>query len=140
MKQLLDRKNILYPKIEEILWKFIAKDKKNYNKLRNNLCQFKEIFEYVYSMVYPKIYCTTNRRSFNLYSTFLLIFKAYKDKKKKFEQLSKDPKVFLKDRNEQKFEQKLIEIDNFNNLEEVESCEKIEKEIKDMKKQRKISV
>ena len=59
--------------------------------------------------------------------TFQLIFKTYKDKKK-FEQLDKDPKVFLKDRNEQfKFEQKPIEIDDFNNLEEEEVRKKIEK-------------
>ena len=59
--------------------------------------------------------------------TFQLIFKTYKDKKK-FEQLDKDPKVFLKDRNEQfKFEQKPIEIDDFNNLEEQEVRKKIEK-------------
>ena len=94
MIYMLDRKNILYPKIEEIVWKFIAKDKKIYNKLRNNLCQFKEIFEYVYSMVYPKIYCTTKRRSFNLYSTFLLIFKAYKDEKKSLNSSVKILKFF----------------------------------------------
>ena len=59
--------------------------------------------------------------------TFQLIFKTYKDKKK-FEQLAKDPNVFLKDGNEQfKFEQKPIENDDFNHLEEEEVRKKIEK-------------
>ena len=117
----------MYPKIGEIVWKFIAEDDKNYNKLRNNLGQFKEIFQYVYAMIYPEIYFTTERRGFNLKSTFQLIFKTYKDQKK-LEQLGKDPHVFLKDRNEQfKFEERPIEIGDVNNQEEQEVCEKIEK-------------
>ena len=54
---------------------------KNYNKLRNNLCQFKKIFQYVYAMVYPEIYCITEPRGFNLKSTFSLVFETKKDKK-----------------------------------------------------------
>lgn len=91
---------MLYPKTVEIVWRFIAGNNQNYNRLRNNLCQFKEIFQYIYLMVYPEI------------------FKTCKDKKK-FEQLVKDPNAFLKDRNKKfKFEQKPIEIDNFNTAEE----------------------
>ena len=115
------------PKIVEIVWKFIAEDDKNYNKLRNNLGQFKEIFQYVYAMIYPEIYCTTEHRGFDLKSTFQLIFKTYKDQKK-LEQLDKDPHVFWKDRNEQfKFEERPIEIGDINNQQEQEVCEKTEK-------------
>ena len=77
----LNSKNVLYPKVVEIVWKFIAEDDKNYNKLRNNVCQLKEIFQDVYAMVYPEIYCTTECRGFDLKSMFQLIFKTYKDKK-----------------------------------------------------------
>ena len=77
----LNSKNVLYPKVAEIVWKFIAEDDKNYNKLRNNVCQLKEIFHDVYAMVYPEIYCTTECRGFDLKSMFQLIFKTYKDKK-----------------------------------------------------------
>ena len=137
----LNSKNVLYPKVAEIVWKFIAEDDKNYNKLRNNVCQLKEIFQDVYAMVYPEIYCTTECRGFDLKSMFQLIFKTYKDKKQ-LEQLGKDPHVFLNDRNEQfKFEQKTIEIDDFNNQEEQEGCkkvEKIKKEVKQQKKMRKL--
>ena len=78
----LNGKNVLYPKIAEIVWKFINKNKKNYNQLRNNLCQFKEIFQYVYSIVYSQIYCTRERRGFDLKSIFQLVFKSYKYKKR----------------------------------------------------------
>lgn len=78
-------------------------------------------------MVYPKIYCTTERRGFDLKSTFQLILKTYKDKKR-LEQLSKDLYVFLKDRNKQfKFKQKPIEIDDFNDQEEQEVRKKTER-------------
>ena len=68
--------------------------------------------------------------------TFQLIFKTlFKTKDKdKPEQLNKDPHVFLKDRNEQlKFEQKALEIDNFDNQEDQEVYKKIEKKKKNVK-------
>ena len=77
----LNVKNFLYLKIAEIVWKFIDENGKNYRHLRNNLCQFNEIFQYVYLIVYPEIYCTTERRGFDLKVTTQLVFKTYKDKK-----------------------------------------------------------
>ena len=49
---------------------------KNYNKVRNNLCQFKKIFQYVYAMVYPEIYHLTERRGFDLKIISQLIFRT----------------------------------------------------------------
>ena len=89
----LNGKNVLYPKVSKIIWKFIQNDEKNYNKLRNNLCQFKNIFQYVYSNVYFEVYCSTERRDFNLKSTFQLVLKTYKDKKK-IEQTGKNPQNY----------------------------------------------
>ena len=78
-------------------------------------------------MVYPKIYCTIERRGFDLKSKFQLILKTYKDKKR-LEQLGNDLYVFLKDRNKQfKFKQKPIEIDDFNDQEEQEVRKKTER-------------
>ena len=56
--------------------------KKNYVLLRNNLSQYKNIFQYVYLNVYPKIYCATERRGFDLKNRFHIVFKTYKDKKR----------------------------------------------------------
>ena len=79
----LNVKSFLYLKIAEIVWKFIDENEKNYRHLRNNICQFNEIFQYVYLIVYPEIYCTTERRGFDLKVTTQLVFKIYKDKKVK---------------------------------------------------------
>ena len=40
----LNRKNLLYPKVSEIIWKFIQNDEKNYSKLRNNLVSLATFF------------------------------------------------------------------------------------------------
>ena len=72
---------------------------------------------------------------FDSKSTFQLVFKTYQDNKK-LKHLGKEPNNFLKKRNDTfKFEQKTLEIDNFNNVEE-EINEKIEKR---KKKRREIA-
>ena len=54
----------------------------NYVLLRNNFSQFKNIFQYVYFNVYPELYCSTGRWGFDPKSTFHIVFKACKGKKK----------------------------------------------------------
>ena len=77
----INGKNVLYLKAAEIIWKFIQADEKNFNKLQNNVCQFKNMFEYVYSNVYPEVYCSTERRGFDLRSNFTLFLKPIRPKK-----------------------------------------------------------
>ena len=77
---------MLYPKVSDIIHKFFKLDEKNYGPLRNKLSQFRNIFQYVYSSMYPKIYCSTD-----LESTFHIVFKTYKDKKKSTEETGKNP-------------------------------------------------
>ena len=114
----LNQKNVLYSRVAEIISEFIHENEKNYNKLRNNLSQFKNIFQFIYSNVYPEIYCSTKRRGFDLKSTFHLIFKTYKDKKK-LEKMGKNPHDYTLERNESfAFEQKPVEIDTFNDQKE----------------------
>ena len=123
----LNGKTVLYPKVAEIIWKFIRVDEKNYNKLRNNLCQFKNIFQYVYSNVYPEVYCSAERRSFDLRSAFHLLFKSYKSKGK-LEQSGKNLQKYTIERNESfAFELKPVEIDMFHDKEENEVKESVEK-------------
>ena len=109
-----------------MVWSFKSQDENNYNLLlRSNLCKFKDIFQYVYSIVYSDIYWSTERRGFDLKSLFQLLFKVYKDKKKA--ELGKDPSSY-KDKNYHfKFEQKPVETDSFNEIEDEKMRVKIEK-------------
>ena len=62
--------------------------------------------------------------------TFHLVFKIHKDKKK-LKYLGKEQSNITKERNETfKFEQKSLEIDDFNDAKEQEVNEKIEKKKK----------
>ena len=51
---------------------------KNREYLRKN----KNVFQYVYSIVYPDIYCSREKRGFNLKGEYLIAFKECKDKVK----------------------------------------------------------
>lgn len=113
--------------------KYIEKEEWNHNKLRNNLCQFKNISQYVYSCVYPEVYCSTERRGFDLTSSFQLVFKTYKDKKR-LNKLKKIKKYQVEWRESFENEQKPIEIDIFNNEEEKIVKERVEKRKKSNKK------
>ena len=128
----LNGKSVLYPKLSEIIWKYTQKDEKNYKKLSNNLCYFKNILQYVYSNVYPEVHWVTE--SIDLKSMSQLVFKTYKDKKK-IEQTGKNPQNYQVERRKSfKHEQKPIEIDIFNNEEKNEVKERVEKRKKKWQK------
>ena len=110
----LNGKSILYPKVSEIINDFLDADEKSYVLLRNNLSQFKNFFQYVYFNVYPEIYCSTERRGFDLKSSFHIVFKVHKDKKK-VQHLRKNQQNSVQEKNETcNFEQKPIETAVFN--------------------------
>ena len=77
----LNGKIMLQPKVLEIITDFLNENENNYKKLRKNLSSYKKIFWYVYSNIFPEIYCSTEKRGFDLKSNFHIIFKTYKDKK-----------------------------------------------------------
>ena len=77
----LNGKNVLQPKVSNIVTEYLNEDKNNYIELINNLSQYKDIFQYIYSNVFPEIYSSTEHRGFTLKSTFHIMFKTYKDKK-----------------------------------------------------------
>ena len=72
----LNGKNVLQPKVSEVINDFLNEGEENYKDLRNNLSRYKNIFQYVYSNVLPEIYCSTERRGFDLKSSFHIIFKT----------------------------------------------------------------
>ena len=116
----MNGKNVLQPKVLEIITDFLQEDENNYKELKNNLSSYKNIFQYVYSNVFPKIYCSTEKRGFYLKSNFHSIFI--------FSSLGKNPENYESIRNETNiYEQKPINIDDFNEIEENEMKERVEK-------------
>ena len=73
----LNEKNVLQPSVLQIIAEFTEKDVKNYRSLQNNVSRYKNIFQYVYSNVYPEIYCSTKKRGFDLKRNFHIMFKTY---------------------------------------------------------------
>ena len=51
----LNGKNVLQPKVLEIITDFLKENDENYKDLSNNLSSYKNIFQYVYSSVFPEI-------------------------------------------------------------------------------------
>ena len=91
------------------------------------MSQYKDIFQYVYSNVFPEIYCSTKRRGFNLKNIFHITFLTYKDKKI-IESLGQNPQNYENVPDETNlYEQKPIKVNNFNEDEEKELKGRIEK-------------
>ena len=94
------------------------------------LCRFKDIFQYVYSNVYPEVYATNEKRGFDLKSNFHILFKTYRDKMSMRQQVTaKNPVNYKTERKETcEFEQKPIKnFNKFNDVEEEELKQKAEK-------------
>ena len=124
----LNGKNVLQPKVLEIISELIDADEGNYRLLQNNLSNYKNVFQYVYLNVFPEIYCSTEKRSFDLKSNFHIIFKTYKDKKQLESSMGKNPINYESIRKETNiYEQKPINIDDFNESEEAEVKQRVEK-------------
>ena len=120
--------NVLQPKVLEIITGFLQEDENNYKELRNNLSSYKNIFQYVYSNIFPEIYCSTENRSFDLKINFHIIFKAYKDKEQLESSLGKNPENYEPIGNEtDTYEQNPIIVYDFNEVEEREVKERVEK-------------
>ena len=91
--QYLNGKNVLQPKVLEIIRECLDEDESHYKELRNNLSNYKSILQYIHSNVFPEIYCLTEKHGFDLKSNFHIIFKTYKDKKQLDSSLGKNPYV-----------------------------------------------
>ena len=68
------------PGVLEIVGGFIDQGKQNLKMLQEHLARYKDIFQYVYLHVFPEVYMTSGRRSFDLKSNFHILFKTYHDK------------------------------------------------------------
>ena len=75
----LNNKNVLYPKVFEIN-DFLDVDEKKYMLLKNTFSKFKNIFQYVYFNVYPELYCSAERKGFEMKSTFHIVSRPARTK------------------------------------------------------------
>ena len=123
----LNGKNMLQPKVAELINDNLDEETNIYNEMRNNLSQYKYTFQYVYSNVFPEIYYSTERREFDLKSSFHIMFKTYK-RKKKMKLLGKSPKNYEEISNDVLvYKQKPVKIDDFNEGEQKEIKDRVEK-------------
>ena len=66
--------------VPEIVGGFIDQGKQNLRMLQEQLAWYKDIFQYVYSHVFPEVYTSPEKRGFDLKSNFHILFKTYRDK------------------------------------------------------------
>ena len=114
----------------KIVGNFIDKSKQNLPMLQENLTRFKDIFQYVYSNVFPEVYTVTEERGFDLKSNFHILFKTYRGKMIMRQQMTaKNPANYENKHKETcKFKQKLItNFNEFNDIKEQELKQKAEK-------------
>ena len=76
----LNGRDVGQPGVLEIVGGFIDQEKQNLRMFQEHLARFKDIYQYVYSHVFPEVYTTSEKRGFDLKSNFHILFKAYCDK------------------------------------------------------------
>ena len=76
----LNGKNVLQPKLQQIVGELIEKGEKKLSSPIEQLILLQEHFSVCVVCVYPDIYSSTEKSGFNLKSNFHIMFKTYKDK------------------------------------------------------------
>ena len=77
----LNGKNVIYPQVADIVWKYLEDDEGNFDKIKKKLIENKKIFQFVYSSTYPEVYSFIEKQGIDLRNQFHLKFKDRKDKK-----------------------------------------------------------
>ena len=127
----LNGRDVSQEGVLEIVGKFMNQSNDNLRSLQQSLAHYKDIYQYVFSHMFPEIYSTSEKRGIDLKSNFHIIFKAYWDKlAMRQQQLAKQPINYaVNEKQEQcQFEQKPIKnFDEFSDGEEQEFKEWAEK-------------
>ena len=128
----LNGKDVSQPGVLEISASFIDLSKQNLRLLQEKLARYKDIFQYIYSHVFPKVYTSTKKRGFDLKSNFHVMFKTYRDKMMLRQQqvTAKNIENYEKEQQDTcEFEQKPIKnFDQFSDSEEQQIKEQAEKQ------------
>ena len=127
----LNGRDVGQPTVIEIVGGFINQGKQNLRILQEYLVQYKDIYQYVYSHVFPEVYTTSEKRGFDIKSNFHILFKAYGDKQMiRQYQLAKNPANFGQQNETNECKQKPIKnFDPFTDSEEREVKEHAEKRL-----------
>ena len=119
----LNGRDVEQPGALEIVGNFIDQGKQNLRMLQEALARYKDIFQYVYSHVFPEIYTTSEKKGFDLKSNFHIIFKAYRDKMAiKQQHLAKTPLNYENSATKETFEFEQKPIKNFNKFNDAEEA------------------
>ena len=129
----LNGRDVGRPGLLEIVGGFIDQGKQNLRTLQEHLPRFKDIYQYVYSHVFPKVYTTSEKRDFDLKSNIHILFKAYRDKMLMRQQsTAKNPATYEVQNQKEtcQFDQKPIKnFDQFSESKEREVKERAEKRL-----------
>ena len=134
----LNGRDVSQPGVLEIVGEFIDQGKQNLRMLQEHLARYKDIYQYVYSHVFPEIYTTSRKRCFDLKSNFHILFKAYRDKQIiRQHSLAKNQANYEQRTVFNENEQKLIKnFNEFSDTEEQEVKERAEKRLADGRKKK----
>ena len=81
------------------------------------MSNYKNIFQYIYFNAFTEIYCSTEKRGFDLKSNFHIVFKKYKEKEQLQSSLGKDPENYENIRKKTNiYEKNPLIIDDFNEV------------------------
>ena len=132
----LNGRDVGQPAVLEIVGNFIDQSKENLRMLQEHLAPYKDVYQYVYSHVFPEVYTTSEKRGFNMKNNFHILFKAYRDKMLMREQLTaKNPANYDIQKETCNFDQKPTKnFDQFSDREEQEVKERAEKRLAEQRK------
>ena len=141
-RYICEEKNLIYvngqdvgqPGVLEIVGGFIDQGKQNLRMLQEHLARFKDIFQYVYSHIFPEVCTTSEKQGFDLKSNFHIIFNTYRDKMMIRQQSLAKNRVNYETEQQQnetcQFEKKPIKnFDEFSDSEEQEVKQPAEKQL-----------
>ena len=117
----LNGRYVSQPGVFEIVGNFIGQGKENLRMFQKNFANYKDIFQYVYSHVFPEIYATSEKRGIDLKTSFHIMFKTCRDKMIMRQQALAKQTINYESEQQEKceFEQKPVKnFDDFSNGEE----------------------
>ena len=62
----LNGKNVIYPRVAEIVMNYIETDENNFKQLKRKLIENQKIFQYVYASICPEVYSFVEKRSLDM--------------------------------------------------------------------------